>query len=186
MLTRLISWFRRYVRRRGGQKIKTIFLLSGIFPRKADSVIFLVFECTINPQNLMKIVGTVFEKMKILIFFLCELPLMLRVDRKRKKWAKDICRGNLGIECERDRTVGLGATLGGNLKKTARDIYKRTVDVEFERDRSIGLGSTIGDGQTDRQTHTHTHTHTFFQKQIFRLWEWCRIKNHKKKLGEKN
>ena len=40
------------------------------------------------------------------------------------------------------------------------------------------------DRQTDRQTHTHTHTHThrhFFLKHIFRLWEWCRTKDHKKK-----
>ena len=64
----------------------------------------------------MKIVGAIFEKMKILIF-LCELPLILGVDRKRKKLAKDICRGTLGIECERVRPVGLGATLGdGGLK----------------------------------------------------------------------
>ena len=84
----------------------------------------------------------------------------------------------------------------GKTKKTARDIYLRTLDIEFEWDRSIGLGSTIGDGrtdgrtdrQTDRQTHTHTHTHTqthththFFLKHIFRLWEWCRIKNNTKK-----
>ena len=63
-----------------------------------------------------------------------------------------------------------------------RDIYNRTLDIEFERDRLVGLGSMIGDGQTDRQTHTHTHTHTqtFFLKHIFRLWEWCRIKNYKK------
>ena len=31
---------------------------------------------------------------------------------KTKKWAKDICRGTLDIECERDWLVGLGATLG--------------------------------------------------------------------------
>ena len=36
--------------------------------------------------------------------------------------------------------------------------------------------------QTDRYTHTHTHTyiHTFFLKHIFRLWEWCRMKNNQK------
>ena len=33
------------------QKIKkTIFLVSGIFPGKADSVILLGFKCTINPE----------------------------------------------------------------------------------------------------------------------------------------
>ena len=65
----------------------------------------------------MKIIGAIFEKMKILNFFLRELPLILGVDRKqKKKWAKDFCRGTLGIECERDRPVGLGATLGDGLK----------------------------------------------------------------------
>ena len=33
----------------------------------------------------MKIVGAIFEKMKILIFFLCKLPLILGVDRKQIK-----------------------------------------------------------------------------------------------------
>ena len=50
--------------------------------------------------------------MKILIFFLCELPLILGVDRKRKKRAGDICKGTIGIECERDWSFGLCATLG--------------------------------------------------------------------------
>ena len=77
-----MSWLRPCIRRR--KKIKNIFLaVSGIFSGKADSVTLLGFECTINPQNLIKIVGAIFEKMKI--FFLCELPLVLRVDRKRKK-----------------------------------------------------------------------------------------------------
>ena len=35
---------------------------SGIFSEKADSVILLSFECTINPQNLNKIVRAIFEK----------------------------------------------------------------------------------------------------------------------------
>ena len=47
--------------------------------------------------------------MKILHFFLCELPLILRVDRKqKKKQAGDICKGILDIECERDWSVSLG------------------------------------------------------------------------------
>ena len=49
---------------------KTIFLVSGIFPGKADSVILLGFECTIKPQNLIKIVRAIFEKFEILKFFL--------------------------------------------------------------------------------------------------------------------
>ena len=34
-----------------GEKIKAIFLVSGIFPGKADSVILLGFECTIKPKK---------------------------------------------------------------------------------------------------------------------------------------
>ena len=64
----------------------------------------------------MKIVQAIFEKMKIKIFFLCELPLILRVDRKRKNRSRDICNGTLDIECERDWPVGLGATLGDGQK----------------------------------------------------------------------
>ena len=53
-----------------GQKIKiAIFLVLGIFPGKADSIILLGFECTINSQNLIKIVGAIFEKIKIFNFF---------------------------------------------------------------------------------------------------------------------
>ena len=35
---------------------------------------------------------------------------------KIKKWAKEICKGSLDIECELDWPVGLGATLGDGLK----------------------------------------------------------------------
>ena len=45
-------------------------------------------------------------------FFFCELPLILRVDRKQKTRAGNICKGTLDIELERDWSVGLGATLG--------------------------------------------------------------------------
>ena len=48
--------------------------------------------------------------MKILIFFLCELPLILRIDRKQKL-ARDIYKGTLDIEFQRDWSVGLDATL---------------------------------------------------------------------------
>ena len=47
------------------------------FSEKADSVILLGFECTINPLNLIKIVGAIFQKIEKLISFLCELPLIL-------------------------------------------------------------------------------------------------------------
>ena len=62
------------------------------------------------------IIRAIFEKMKILNFFLWELPLILRIDRKRKKRARDICKGTLDIEFERDWSVGLGATLGNEQK----------------------------------------------------------------------
>ena len=42
------------------RKVKTIFLVSRFFPGKADSVILLDFECTINTQNLNKIVRAIF------------------------------------------------------------------------------------------------------------------------------
>ena len=65
----------------------------------------------------MKIFGAIFEKMKNLNCLKYELPLILRVDRKlKKKRARDICNGTLDIECERDRPVGLGATLGDEQK----------------------------------------------------------------------
>ena len=61
------------------RKLKTIFLVSGNFPGKAVSVILFGFECTINPQNLIKIVVAIFEKINILNFFSCELALILGV-----------------------------------------------------------------------------------------------------------
>ena len=64
----------------------------------------------------MKIVRAISEKINFLNFFLCELPLILRVHRKRKKKRRDICKGTLDIEFERDWSVGLGATLGDGQK----------------------------------------------------------------------
>ena len=66
----------------------------------------------------MKSAEAIFEKIEISIFFLYDLLLILRVARKRKEKIKawDICRGTLGIECEGDRPIGLGATLGDGLK----------------------------------------------------------------------
>ena len=55
----------------------------------------------------MKIVIAILDKMKILNF-LCVLPLILRIDRKRKKRARDICKGTLDIEFKQDLSVGLG------------------------------------------------------------------------------
>ena len=59
----------------------------------------------------MKIVGAIFEKIEILNFFFCELPLILGVTRKRKEQAEDICKGTPDIKFEQDWSVGLGAIL---------------------------------------------------------------------------
>ena len=46
------------------------FSVSGIFPGKADSATLLGFEWSKNPQNLIKIIRPIFEKIEILKFFL--------------------------------------------------------------------------------------------------------------------
>ena len=53
----------------------------------------LGIECTRNPQNLIKIVQAIFEKLKIKNFFLCELPFILGVGGKRKKRFEIFTRG---------------------------------------------------------------------------------------------
>ena len=45
-----------------GQKIKNHFSSFRDFLGKADSVTLLGFECTINPQKLIKIIRAMFEK----------------------------------------------------------------------------------------------------------------------------
>ena len=66
-------------------KLKTNFLLSGIFPEKTNSVILLGFDYTINPQNLIKIVRAIFEKFEIINFFLMWTTLNFRGRGKTKK-----------------------------------------------------------------------------------------------------
>ena len=75
------------------RKLKTIFLVSAIFPGKIDSVILLDFECSINQQILIKIVRAIFEKIEILNFFLCELLLILWLGGKLKKGLEIFARG---------------------------------------------------------------------------------------------
>ena len=105
-----------------GKKIKkNIFLIAGIFSGKADTIILLGFEYTINPEDLMKIVWAIFWENGN--FFLCELPLILRVDPKQEKQAWDICKGTLDIEYEQDWLVGLGATLGDGQIDTHRHFF---------------------------------------------------------------
>ena len=77
-------------------------------------------------------------------FFLCELPLILGVEGKLKKTARDIYMRTIYIEFERDRSIGIGSTFG-----------------DGHTDRQTNR-------QTDRHTHTHTHTHTYiFSKTHF-------------------
>ena len=69
--------------------------------------------------------------MKILNFFLCDLPLISRGRSKTKKQATDIWKGTLDIECEGDWPVGLGATLGDGQKITNyfssfRDFFEKS------------------------------------------------------------
>ena len=132
MWTRSAGWFRRYVRRRIEKKM---LLVRRIFSGKADSVILLGIECTINSQNLIKIITAIFEKFEILNFFLMWTTLNFRGRGKTKETTRDIYTRTLYIVFERDRSIGLGYTFGD--------------------------GHT--DRQTDRQTHTHTHTQ-FFSK----------------------
>ena len=84
-----------------GQKIKNNVLFSEISPEKADSVILLVFECTINPQNLIETVGAIFEKFKFFKFFLMRTTLNFR-GRGKLKETRDIYKRTLDIEFERD------------------------------------------------------------------------------------
>ena len=49
-------------------------------------------------------------------FFLCELPLILGVARKRKEQAEDIYKGTPDIEFEQDGSGGLGAILADGQK----------------------------------------------------------------------
>ena len=85
----------------------------------------------------MKIVGAIFGKMKILIF-LCELPLILRVDRKREKRARDICKGTIDIKYEQDWPVSLKATLGKGQK--IKNYFSSFRDFPGKSDSVILLG----------------------------------------------
>ena len=57
----------------------------------------------------MKIIGAIFEKMKILNLFLCVQLLIFGIGKKK---ARNIYKRTLDIEFEWDWSDGLGATLG--------------------------------------------------------------------------
>ena len=64
----------------------------------------------------MKIVWSHFWENKNFKFFFLWTTINFEGWSKMKKWAEDICKGILDIECERDWSVGLGATLGDGQK----------------------------------------------------------------------
>ena len=59
----------------------------------------------------MKIVRAIFQKMKILIFFLMWITLNFEGRSKTKNRARHTCKGTLDIECELDWSVNFGAML---------------------------------------------------------------------------
>ena len=82
------------------------------------------------------------RKSKFLIFFLCELLLILRVDKKKR--ARHICKGTLDIEFERDWPVGLGGTLGDvTYRKLKKNIILVTRIFSGKADSAILLGSNV-------------------------------------------
>ena len=66
-----------------------------------------------------------FLKIKILIFFLCELPLILGLGGKLNKTARDIYGRTPDIDFERDRSIGLGCTFGDGQTDTHTDIFSK-------------------------------------------------------------
>ena len=105
----------------------------------------------INPQHFIKIVCAIFEKFEILIFFLCELLLILGVGGKLKRrleiFTREPCISNLN-----------------EIGQLVQAVRSATV--------------TQTDRQTDTQTHTHTHTDIFFKRHFQTLG--CSMINHKK------
>ena len=81
---RLVSWVRRSVRRRSHRKVIFFSSFRDFFGKSLKCVALLGFECNVNPQNLMKIIRAIFEKMKIKNFFLMWTTLNFGVDRKWK------------------------------------------------------------------------------------------------------
>ena len=70
----------------------------------------------------MKIVAAIFEKMKILIFFLCKRPLILRVVEKENP-SRNIFKRTLDIRFERNWSVYLGVMLGDGHTENVKKIF---------------------------------------------------------------
>ena len=107
----LVSWVMRSVRRRSHTKVN-FFLVSGILSGKAVSVTLSGFESTVNLQNLINFVGTIFEKIEILSFFPTWTTLNFKGRSKTTIMARNICKRILDIEFERDRSISVGSTIG--------------------------------------------------------------------------
>ena len=67
------------------RELKNIFLVSGIFSGKVYSAMLVGLRMYYKLAKFNQIVGAIFDKMKILIFSSCELPLILGVGEKTKK-----------------------------------------------------------------------------------------------------
>ena len=85
---------------RDRQKIKNYFSSFKDFSGKADGVILLGFECSINTQNFNKILVAIFEKIKF--FFLMCTTLNFGGSSKTAEQAEDIRKGTLDIDFERN------------------------------------------------------------------------------------
>ena len=102
---------------------RRIIIVTRIFPGKSDGALLLGFECTINPQNLMKVIAAVFQKMKIFYFFLMGSTLNFGGRSKRKRRRVDICKGILYVEFERYRSLGLCARLRQATNRKCKPIF---------------------------------------------------------------
>ena len=82
---------------------------------------------------------------------------------KTKKYAQDICRGTLDIECERDWSVGLGVTLGDEqkIKKTiflVSEIFSGKANIVI----LLGFECTINPKKINQNRWSH-----FWENKIF-------------------
>ena len=99
--TRLVSCFRRYVGQCSHRKLKKKYFSSfKDFSGEISSVTLFSFECTINPQNLIKIAWAIFEKIKISIFFVMWTILNFKGRSKAKVWPRNIYKMTLYVEFE--------------------------------------------------------------------------------------
>ena len=120
----LVSWVWRSVKRRSHRKV--FFSVSGIFSGKVESGVVRrkrqgrfsssLGSCeNMQVRYLMYCKPTKFDQFRwshflenrnFIFFFLCELPLILRVGRKLKNGLEIICKRALDIEFEQDCPVG--------------------------------------------------------------------------------